>query len=73
MNKKRKKLKGMILNLEKDQLQPLYKITLYSVISEHIYTLYFLKKYSYAFAHHCSAIRSSSLEMWYAEFSTGEL
>lgn len=63
----------MILNLEKDQLQPLYKITLYSVISEHIYTLYFLKKYSYAFAHHRSATRSSSLEMWYAEFSTGEL
>lgn len=51
----------MILNLEKDQLQPLYKITLYSVILEHIYILYFLKKYSYAFAHHCSSIRSSSL------------
>lgn len=43
MNKKRKKLKGMILNLEEAQLQPWYKIILYSVILEHIYILYLWK------------------------------
>lgn len=33
----------MILNLEEAQLQPWYKIILYSVILEHIYILYFWK------------------------------